>query len=102
MSFFFNCHNFFARRSFFTSDFSAFFYRSKQNIVGMVHKKSIPRKSRICNSFIKEKIQNETLLVMMSCKHSYEKMVLKMIFQNFFSIVNGPEQYVTYVFMAFN
>lgn len=34
---------------------------------------------------------------MMSCKHSYEKMVLKMIFQNFFSIVNGPEQYVIFL-----
>ena len=42
---FFNCHNFFAWRSFFISDFSVFFvlfffYRSKQNTVGMVHKKS--------------------------------------------------------------
>ena len=63
MSFFFNCHNFFARRSFFTSDFSAFFYRSKQNIVGMVHKKSIPRKSRICNSFIKEKFKMRHFLL---------------------------------------
>ena len=40
-----------------------FFYRSKQNIVGMVHKKSIPRKSRICNSFIKEKFKMRHFLL---------------------------------------